>query len=103
MRGKWQMRDWEKDFWKSALEKRIAELKTGIVDTIDLTDEDLCPENVIDTLEILGYEYDDVDMNGWEQDTWITFTNAENHGVTLFYCGRTFEMKLYLTEEEEFV
>lgn len=103
MRGKWQMRDWEKDFWKSALEKHIAELKRGTVDTIDLTSEDLCPENIIDTLESLGYEYDDVDINGWEQDTWITFTNAENHGVTLFYCGRTFEMKLYLTEEEEFV
>jgi hypothetical protein len=104
MRGSWTLRDWEADYLKTLIANRIADLDNRRADTINLTEEDVCPENIIDVLEMLGYEYDEVDTNGWEQDTWINFIHQETgHGATLFYCGRTFEMKLYLAEKEEFV
>lgn len=104
MRGSWTLRDWEADYLKTLIANRITDLDNRRADTINLTEEDVCPENIIDVLEMLGYEYDEVDTNGWEQDTWINFIHQETgHGVTLFYCGRTFEMKLYLAEKEEFV
>lgn len=102
MRGQWNLREWEREYLVSLFTKHIDTLKNTLVDKIDLTDEDICPENVIDILEILGYEYDDVDTNGWEQDTWIQFVNQDTgHELTLFYCGRTFKIELYPTIQED--
>lgn len=102
MRGQWNLREWEVDFWTSFFKKKIAELEAGYITKVDLTNEDLCPENVIDVLLAMGYQDDNVDTNGWEQDTWIYFFHEEtNKGLTLFYCGRTFEMNLYLSIEED--
>ena len=100
MRGEWNLRDWEKPHWTAFFEKKINELKAGYIETVDLTKEDLCPENVIDILEAMGYEYDDCLANGWEQDTDIYFTN-EGVGLRLFYYGRTFQMALTLCDEED--
>lgn len=99
MRGEWNLREWEKSHWTAFFERKIEELKSKRIETIDLTKEDLCPENVIDILEAMGYEYDDCLTNGWEQDTDIYFTN-ERVNLRLFYCGRTFQMGLTLLEED---
>lgn len=102
MRGQWNMREWETEFWRSFFERKIKDLKAGYIKEVDLTQEDLCPENVIDTLRAIGYDDEDCDENGWEQDTWITFRSKEDEvGVVLFYCGRTFEMKFFLAEKED--
>lgn len=99
MRGEWNLREWEKLHWTTFFERKIEELKSNRIETIDLTKEDLCPENVIDILEAMGYEYDDCLANGWEQDTDIYFTSEEVN-LRLFYCGRTFQMELTLLEED---
>ena len=101
MRGKWNLREWEKLHWTAFFERKIEELKSKRIPAIDLTKEDLCPENVIDILEAMGYEYDECLTNGWEQDTDIYFTN-EGVNLRLFYCGRTFQMGLSLLEEEDY-
>ena len=54
MRGEWNLRDWETESWSSFFKKKIEYLKAGYSEKIDLTKEDLCPENVIDILNILG-------------------------------------------------
>ena len=63
--------------------------------------EDLCPENVIDILNLLGYEDYDYDTNGWEQDTWISFSKENEDTLILYCCGRTFEMNLSICPEED--
>ena len=101
MRGEWNLRDWETEYWCSFFEKKIEYLKAGYSQKIDLTKEDLCPENVIDILNILGYKDHDHDINGWEQDTWIPFSKENEDSLMLYYCGRTFEMNLSICSEEE--
>lgn len=100
MRGKWNIREWEAEFWRSFFEKEIKNLEVGHTEKIDLTQKDLCPENVIDVLRNMGYEDEDYDTNGWEQDTWISFFKEGEKPLMLFYCGRTFEMNLSILEEE---
>lgn len=103
MRGEWNLRYWEKPYWTAFFERKINELKAGYIETVDLTKEDLCPENVIDILEAMGYEYEYDDYlaaDGWEQNTDIYFIN-EGVGLRLFYCGRTFQMRLTLRDKED--
>jgi hypothetical protein len=99
MRGEWNLREWEKPHWTAFFERKIEELKSGRIEAIDLTKEDLCPQNIIDILEAIGYEYDDFSANGWEQDTDI-FLTSEEANLRLFYCGRTFRMGLTLSDED---
>ena len=101
MRGEWNLRDWERTYWQVFFEKEIEKLESDSIKTVDLTKEDLCPENVIDILEAMGYESDDCAVNGWEQDTDIYFTNGKTN-LRLFYCGRTFKMELMLADEEDY-
>ena len=99
MRGEWNLREWETEYWCSFFKKKIEYLKAGYSKKIDLTKENLCPENVIDILEAMGYESDDCVVNGWEQDVDIYFTNGKTN-LRLFYCGRTFRMELMLADKE---
>lgn len=97
MRGEWNLREWETEYWRSFFERKIIELKAGFY-KIDLTKEDLCPENVIDILNLLGYEDYNTDTNCWEQDTWILFSKENEDTLILYYCGRTFRMELMLAD-----
>ena len=101
MRGERNLREWERPYWSAFFEKEIEELESDSIKTVDLTKEDLCPENIIDILEAMGYESDDCAVNGWEQDTDIYFTNGKTN-LRLFYCGRTFKMELMLADEEDY-
>lgn len=101
MRGEWNLREWETEYWRSFFERKIEDLKAGYSEKIDLTKEDLCPENVISILNLLGYEDYDYDTNGWEQDAWISFSKENEDTLMLYYCGSTFRMELMLADKED--
>ena len=99
MRGRYQMMDWELEKWVQQLTVAIAELTRDKSKAIDFTNDDVCPANIEKTLEKMGWEWDDINTNGWENDTWIYFShNDYDFGLTLFYCGYTFEMNLYRSD-----
>lgn len=103
MRGNYSLKGWEAEKWKMEFLRFIKRLETfkSENENIDLTSFDLCPANVIDILELLGWEESDFDSNGWEQDTWYDFTHPDyDFGVGFFYCGYTFKMYLSRKEKE---
>lgn len=101
MRGNWSLKDWEAEKWKREFLRFIKRLEVSKKEKIDLTSFDLCPSNVIDILELLGWEQIDFDSNGWEQDTWYDFTHPDyDFEVGFFYCGYTFKMYLSRKEDE---
>lgn len=68
------------------------------VEEIDLTGTNLSPYQLWKILEDkLGYEENDIDNNGWEQDFWIEFNKKENEYFNLVIDaqGMTFSLKLY--------
>ena len=96
MRGKYHMMDWEQEKWKQEISGIIAKLSYNQRHEEDLTNLDLCPANVVKTLEILGWDEDDMDHNGWQNDTWYWFNHPDyKFRLVLYYEGYTFEMKLY--------
>ena len=102
MRGNYSLKDWEAEKWKGEFLRFIKRLETFKNENIDLTSFDLCPSNVIDILELLGWEQSDFDSRGWrEQDTWYNFTHPDyDFEVGFFYCGYTFRMYLSRKEKE---
>lgn len=103
MRGSYTLREWEENKWKREFSRFIEALENAQSDEekIDLTSLDLCPANVIDILDLLGWEEIDFESNGWEQDTWYEFAHPNhNFEITFFYCGYTFKMDLYRKEDE---
>lgn len=103
MRGSYSLKDWEAEKWKREFLRFIKRLESikSENENIDLTSFDLCPSNVVDILELLGWEQSDFDSNGWEQDTWYDFTHPDyDFEVGFFYCGYTFRMYLSRKEKE---
>lgn len=103
MRGSCSLKDWEAEKWRREFLRFIKKLETlkSENENIDLTSFDLCPSNVIDIMELLGWEQSDFDSNGWEQDTWYDFTHPDyDFEVGFFYCGYTFRMYLSRKEKE---
>lgn len=101
MRGSCKLKDWEAEKWKREFLCFIKRLEIFKNENIDLTSFDLCPSNVIDILELLGWEQGDFDSNGWEQDTWYDFAHPDyDFEVSFFYCGYTFQMYLSRKEKE---
>ena len=78
MRGKWNMRDWEIDLWKGVIQKHIDRLKNSKTeDEIDLTEENINPYQVGIIMKELGWESDEVEMNGWEPERWEYFSHPD--------------------------
>lgn len=101
MRGSYSLKDWEAEKWKREFLRFIKRLETFKNENIDLTSFDLCPSNVVDILELLGWERSNFDSNGWEQDTWCDFAHPDyNFEVGFFYCGYTFQMYLFRKEKK---
>ena len=48
MRGEWNLREWERTYWQAFFEKEVKKLESDSIKTVDLTKEDLCPENGTD-------------------------------------------------------
>ena len=60
------------------------------------------PAKVSDMLEELGWESDESNSNGWEQDTWIPFSHeAYDFCLTLAYSGYYWTMELYRSDIDD--
>lgn len=96
MRGNYNLKDWEITYWTPKIEKDIEMLlRSSDLDDIDYTPRDLNPYQLRLILEALGWDSEEVETNGWEQDRWEYFYNEERGiELCLYSCGITFEMKL---------
>ncbi len=102
MRGRYHMMDWELEKWKQELSGVIARLSCNKQHQEDFTHLDICPANIEKTLEEMGWESDEQDENGWQNDCWIYFSNEDYDFVlVLYYCGYTFELKLYRADSDD--
>lgn len=102
MRGKYHMMDWEEKKWMQRLTVAIAELVQDKSKQIDFTNDDVCPANIVNILRKMGWEDDVQSENGWENDTWIPLAHEDyNFSLILYYCGYTFELKLYRSDIDD--
>lgn len=100
MRGTHCMREWEIAKYNAIVSREIERIKVLPVYRCSFVEENVCPANIIQALENLGWEKVDFESNGWEQDTWYYFSHPDyDFQITLFYCGYTFDIKLYRTED----
>lgn len=101
MRGRYNLMDWEIQKWKYKITTEIGRLARDGTYEADLTSWDICPANVCQILELLGWEEDNFDKNGWQCDVWYTYCHQDYpFKLVLFYQGFIFEMKLYAVEKE---
>lgn len=96
MYGKWDLTKEEKEYFTLLLSYGIQQLQLGRTDEFDLTNKGISPWQAKELLETMGYEFIDFQDNGWEQDR-----NYYFKGLRLSSCGATFELALYLDDEEE--
>jgi hypothetical protein len=96
MRGSYRMMDWELEKVKSLLVKSINNLASGY-DVIDFTREDMCPYNLRQGLEALGFVYEDREDNNY--DFWWYFTNKEYY-LCITFNAESFSLKMFFVEEE---
>jgi hypothetical protein len=102
MRGRYHMMDWELEKWKQELSVVIARLTWDKQHKENFTHLDICPANIEKSLEEMGWETEEQEENGWENDCWIYFTNEDyDFGLTLYYQGYTFELKLYRSDIDD--
>lgn len=99
MRGQYFLTENERRYWEPIFKEKIAELccnpDPSEDDDWDLHGYDLSPANIKYLLESMGYELDNYDSNGWEQDTWYYFNIPEYHcRLVMYYCGFTFDLTL---------
>ena len=102
MRGKYTMMDWEVEKWRQRLTVAIAELIHDKSKAIDFTQDDVCPANIIMVLEKKGWTKEDMEDNGWQHDTWYTFSHPDyNFNLILYYEGYLFSMNLYRSDIDD--
>ena len=102
MRGKYNMMDWELDKWKHTLALLITKWANDVSHQEDFTNLDICPANIETALEALGWEHDEQDENGWQNDCWIYMSNPDyDFRIIIYYCGYTFELKVYRSDWED--
>lgn len=96
MRGSYRMMDWELEKVKTLLEKGIKDLEAGY-EIINFTREDVCPYNLREGLEALGYIYEDREDNNY--DYWWYFVN-KHHYLCITFNAESFNLKMFFVEEE---
>ena len=96
MRGSYRMMDWELEKVKTLLEKGVKDLEAGY-EMIDFTREDVCPYNLREGLEALGYIYEDREDNNY--DYWWYFVN-KHHYLCVTFNAESFNLKMFFVEEE---
>ena len=78
----------------------ITVLESEEYDSIEVSMINVGPKDVMDILDVLGYEREDEwNANGWEQDTWYYFDKPAAKSLCLFYCGFTGKILLSLKDE----
>lgn len=75
MRGSYQMREWEVPHLTKIIEAAVKEVENNPDREFDFTNMDICPSNISDILETLGYEEEDIDENS--KDFWYIFTHSK--------------------------
>lgn len=89
-------------FFKCMIESTIDTLKNTPPDILisldDLVKIGLNPSIVGNILEELGYEQTDLDTNGWQGDTWVTYEKEDSFSIVMFYEGWDFSLALYKKE-----
>ena len=79
----------------------ITVLESEEYDSIEVSMINVGPKDVMDILDVLGYEREDEwNTNGWEQDTWYYFSKKSSKRLSMYYCGYTGEISLGICEEE---
>ena len=96
MRGSYRMMDWELEKVKTLLEKCIKDLEAGY-EIIDFTREDVCPYNLREGLEAVGYIFEDREDNNY--DYWWYFVN-KHHYLCITFNAESFNLKMFFVEEE---
>ena len=67
------------------------------IDVLDLTLLHVSPNQISDVLEELGYKYQDMEINGWEGDTWMYFSHQNtNQRLCLSYSAFGFDISITL-------
>ena len=95
MRGKWYLSKEELESWLPRVEADIKELLKAGDDAINYTETDLNPFQLGEIVTALGWEEDEVDRNGWEQDRWAYYWHPDHEDrICIFSCGMTFELNL---------
>lgn len=89
---------------KILLEETSADPEISLIFNDYIIEYMITPAIVYEALKELGYEHIDTEDNGWQHDTWAYFVHEKDPfnypPVTVYYEGYTFELELYLTEEE---
>ena len=96
MRGRYQMMDWEENRWKyiisKAIEKFAEDRDPPYVE--DLTQKDICPANIVQAMEMLGW--DQASWNGYKHDQWYHFSNPDyDFEIVMYFDTYVFQLKLY--------
>ena len=100
MRGTHRMRDWEIAKYSAIISREIERMKVLPSHRRSFVEENICPANITQTLEALGWVREDFESNGCEQDTWYYFSHQDyDFQIILFYCGYTFNIELYRKED----
>lgn len=60
----------------------------------------LSPCKTTEILNELGYKQSEFDSNGWEGETWITFTKEGSRSIILYYEGWDFDIKIQVYEDD---
>ena len=89
------MMDWELQKWKQELSAAIIRLSQNKQYEESFTHLEFCPANLIDALRDMGWEDDELEDNGWQNDCWTYFSHYDYDFVlVLYYCGHTFELTI---------
>ena len=95
MRGEYHLTPAEYAQWLPQIEADVNAILNDNSEEIDYSTTDLNPFQLGELLEGIGWEEDDVDTNGWQQDRWAFYTHPDrNDKIHIFSCGITFELKL---------
>lgn len=78
---------------ESASEEEVYDIE------LDLTDQGINPSQIWDILNVLGYEDEYIDSNGWELDFWIKFEKEGFRTITMRGTGIIFKVLLEVQEE----
>ena len=101
MRGSWNLREWEYTYFTYIMRTKLEEALRNKDEAISLTQYDINPANMCDILKHMGWNEEDFETNGWEQDCWQYFSHENYPGKLCVYsCGMTFDLTLTYTEEE---
>ena len=100
MRGEWNLRDWEYEYYSRILLTKIEYAYAHKNEEVSLNAYDLNPQNVSDLLEYMGWSDEDFEHNGWEQDCCQHFyKEGYDTQLTVFSCGMTFKLCIVFYEE----